>query len=563
MAASRRLRFAPGQPDAMITMALPQSSTLAARRDRLLLAGIALLAFVLRVWRLDYQSLWRDEVDAVLFASRSLPDALAMFTRVGENGPLYFLGLNVWIDLAGQSELAIRFPSACCGVLAVLTTYHLGRVLLSRPIALIGALLLAVSPYHIWYGQEAKMYALISFLAPLSLLIVIRAVRSEHRRLWLLWAALMAAFLYVHLFAVMMLLVAVIWTPLLHSFRRPRLSPALVVAGIAIIAAGLPVARWLIPAALTPVETGYYRYGLGEMIAILLRNFSMGLRPAGGPWPVLLFTLMLVLGCVPLVYQLRAQEVGGAWPPRRGVLLMLLYLVTPLLAIWLVSLRRPTFTDRYLIIVLPAFFLMIATGVVVAAQAIAAALGSERGAPQQAVVASLRRRRIAATRAGMHHDQAPTHASASAAPAHAADRRRCFAAALTVLLVGVCMPFVWAQTHNPYKADFRAATQYLTTQSAPDDLVLFVMPYVQRGFAYYHPQAVRTAEPPFTRDMSAVQVDTALRALVAGSKVVWLYLSEAEFWDERGQIAAWFERNATQRCRQEFAYIEVRCYEVR
>ena len=555
---------------------------------------MALLAFCLRVWRLDYQSLWRDEVDAVIFATRPLAEALAMFTRVGDNGPLYFLGLHGWINLAGSSEFAIRFPSAVFGVLAVLLTFQLGRMLISRQIGLIGALLMAVSPYHIWYSQEAKMYALISFLAPFSLLMLLHALRGGRRWLWPLWAALMAAFLYVHLFAAMMLLVAFVWLAVLTPLHRPRLSPALALAALAIIAAGLPVARWLIPVALTPAETGYVRFSLGEMIAILLRNFSMGLRPASGPWPVALFTILLVVGCAPLIVRPRGDAAGATWPPARGVALMLLYVITPLLAIWLVSLRRPTFTDRYLIIVLPAFFLLIASGIVVAARvAAASAAGTRRvqrdAAPspqareQTSAVASIpaegtcegtRQRRVSAARPGTRYESGDLPPSLPvweemASPPLLQQKatgvgvwQSRLAALLLAIVVLTLAPFVWAQSHNTYKADFRAATAYVTSQAQPQDLVLFVMPYVQRGFSYYHPQPVRTAEPPYTRDMSAAQVDTAMRSLAAGSTRVWLYLSEADFWDERGLIAAWLERNAVRRCGQEFAYIEVRCYDL-
>jgi len=356
-----------------------------------------------------------------------------------------------------------------------------------------------------------------------------------------------------------MALVALLWTPVLHRLRRPRLSPALALAALALLAATLPVARWLIPAALTPVETGYYRYSLGEMIAILLRNFSMGLRPADGLWPVAAFAALMVGGLLPLAYTAPAAT---DWPTRRAATLLAAYLAAPLLAIWLVSLRRPTFTDRYLIISLPAFYMMIASGIAALAHLAAAARSHGRRSAHPVQAAAVRRRRIAATRAGQ-----PRSATATAsAPAPATKDFRSWpsvALLLTALLVVACVPFLWRQTHNPYKADFRAATRYLTSQAAPDDLVLFVMPYVERGFSYYHRQPVRTAEPPFTRDMTPGQVDAALRAITSGSRRVWLFLSEAEFWDDRGQIAAWFEAHATRRCAQEFAYIEVRCYDVR
>jgi 4-amino-4-deoxy-L-arabinose transferase-like glycosyltransferase len=547
-----------------LTPDLSVSPPQARQRRAVLLCGLALLAFVLRVWRLDYQSLWRDEVDAVIFATRSLPDVMAMFTRVGDNGPLYFLGLHGWIGLVGQSEFAIRFPSACCGVLAVLATYRLGKDVAGDAVGMIGALLLTVSPYHIWYGQEAKMYSAVSLLAPLSLIILLRALRGERRWLWPAWAIVMAAFLYVHLFALMMALVAAAWTALLLQ-RRPRPTPVLLAALAIALLAALPVARWLIPAALTPVETGYYRYGLGEMAAILLNNFSMGLRPAGGVWPLALYVALLALGCVPLFrYPSEGSATFGRVSGARGTLLLLTYLVVPLLAIWLVSLRRPTFTDRYLIITLPAFFLLLAQGCVIAGR-LAETWALRMSAPGRSAPSpsSMRQRRLAAARVGLQRQAALQEETAPVAAPLRHDLARWATTGLVLLVVLASLPFVWAQTHNAYKADFRAAARYISEHEQTDDVFIFLMPYVQRSFGYYHPQAVRSVEPPYTRDMSAAEVDARLRNLVGADRRVWLFLSEQDFWDAPGLIVPWFERNGLQRCQEEFAYIEVRCYDMK
>jgi hypothetical protein len=86
---------------------------------RLLMLGILLGAWAWRLAGLTSQSLWRDEVDSLRFATRPLPEVLAAFTRPGENGPLFYLLLRPWLALAGHSEFALRFPSVLMGVLAI------------------------------------------------------------------------------------------------------------------------------------------------------------------------------------------------------------------------------------------------------------------------------------------------------------------------------------------------------------------------------------------------------------------------------------------------------------
>ena len=133
--------------------------------SRWLLLGLTWLAFALRVAGITAQSLWRDEVDALIFATRPLSELLGMFRQPGQNGPLFFLALRPWLAAVGQSEFALRFPSALAGALAVPIFYTLVRRLVDdRKPAAIAALLMATAPYLIWYGQEAKMYAALTVL---------------------------------------------------------------------------------------------------------------------------------------------------------------------------------------------------------------------------------------------------------------------------------------------------------------------------------------------------------------------------------------------------------------
>ena len=126
--------------------------------------------------RQSFQSLWRDEVDSIRFATRALSQVVGMFAKPGENGPLFFALLRVWLAGAGSSEFALRFQAVLAGVLAVPLTYVLVRQLMKvvypsyptairgltvRNVALVAAMLVAVNPYLTWYSQEGKMYSVL------------------------------------------------------------------------------------------------------------------------------------------------------------------------------------------------------------------------------------------------------------------------------------------------------------------------------------------------------------------------------------------------------------------
>ena len=162
------------------------------------------LAFLIRLNGLTFQSLWRDEVDAICFAQAPLlsslpqtalsftptcppniPELLAAFTQPGFNGPLYFLILRGWMSVFGYSEFALRFFSLICGVLSVALISTLGTRLFKRAVGLIAGVLLAFSAYQVWYSQEAKMYTLITLLALASIYFLRRAVEEGRVRFWI------------------------------------------------------------------------------------------------------------------------------------------------------------------------------------------------------------------------------------------------------------------------------------------------------------------------------------------------------------------------------------------
>ena len=206
--------------------------------------SLSLLSFGLRVYHLTFQSLWRDEVDSIRFAARALPELLRMFTKPGENGPLFFATLRPWLAVAGEGEFALRYQAVLAGMLAVPLTYALARRLVIigsggswqfprgltlRNVPLIAALLVATGPYLVWYSQEGKMYAVLTALALAACLVFLKAVEEGRWWQWLVYLALLAALALTHVLALLLVAVNVLWLALLWPrYRRRWLALALV-----------------------------------------------------------------------------------------------------------------------------------------------------------------------------------------------------------------------------------------------------------------------------------------------------------------------------------------------
>jgi len=157
-----------------------------------LLILLMLAAVGLRLAGITFDSLWLDEgyqsmADAV---GQRLPDftalngepylfkfgppqpldtVLANFRAVDPLcPPLYAVLLNRWMALFGQGDLAVRLPSTLLSLGQLAVVVFMALRFFGKRAALFAGILVAVSPFDIYYAQEARMYTLTTFMAALS-----------------------------------------------------------------------------------------------------------------------------------------------------------------------------------------------------------------------------------------------------------------------------------------------------------------------------------------------------------------------------------------------------------
>lgn len=157
--------------------------------------GLVALAAALRLYRLDYQSLWIDEVLTVHFGHKPVPWLLFESTDVHPS--LYYLLVKGFMEFH-ESVFAIRLISVAAGTATVWFVYRLGRELFDVKTGLAAAALTAISPFQIWYSQEARMYALLTLLLAASSYVLVRALATGTWTSWTGYAVLAALALYTH-----------------------------------------------------------------------------------------------------------------------------------------------------------------------------------------------------------------------------------------------------------------------------------------------------------------------------------------------------------------------------
>jgi hypothetical protein len=187
-----------------------------------LIAGVAALTVVALALRLRgiEEGLWRDE--PVTFAEtqgRSLRGVLDVVANGGEyNPPLPFV--LAWLtSKAGDPTVSIRIPSVLLGTATVPIVFLLGLRTLGRAAALVAAGLIALSPFAIHYGIEARGYGALMCFSALSALVLVLAVETNRTRWWIAYGLAVAAVLYTHYTGVFVIGAQGAWALLMHRGR--------------------------------------------------------------------------------------------------------------------------------------------------------------------------------------------------------------------------------------------------------------------------------------------------------------------------------------------------------
>jgi mannosyltransferase len=217
-----------------------------------LLVAALLGGALLRLHALDAQSLWSDELSSWHQSHQvSLADVIERGVRPTPYPPGYPVLLYYVERFVGESEVALRLPSAIAGILAIAAMFALARQLYSRREAVIAATLLAFSYQPIYYSQEARAYSLLLLFSILSSHFWFRvqtrleAEEPVPHATQVAYVACASGALYVHHFGLLLVGVQIGALCVLHA-ARPRALAQLCVLGLAVVATYLPWARFLI-----------------------------------------------------------------------------------------------------------------------------------------------------------------------------------------------------------------------------------------------------------------------------------------------------------------------------
>jgi len=331
---------------------------------------VLLLALVLRLICLN-QSLWLDEAVQAITAQGSLA-YIFQEIRGDFHPPLYFFLMHFWVRIFGSSEVALRMPSVLFGVGTIFIFYKLTMHVHGRFVATLSALFLATSQFHVYYSQEARMYSMATFFATLSMFYFIKILNIKlqisnpnlkfqiFNKNYFLYLFSTLCLIYTDYYGFLVVLAQGIYLLTKRKYKFLILNTCF------LILCFLP---WL-PMLITQIKVGAAATqllpGWGKLvnvsflkaIPLTLVKFSIG-RMTIFNKTIYWLVIAVILGLLGVLgYHFFNTKEGV----RNYKSIMILWFVVPLVVSWVVSLFIPNFQPFRLLLILPAFYLILAGG---------------------------------------------------------------------------------------------------------------------------------------------------------------------------------------------------------
>jgi len=327
---------------------------------------ILIVATFLRFFKIDYQSLWMDEIYTMNVASSKHSFSQIIFeVNLRESYPyFYFFIMNLLFTVFGDFSIVARIPSAICGILAILMIYKLGKELYSKNVGLIAATLLTLNRYELYYSQEARAYTFYLLGLLISYYYFIKFIKESNKRNLWLYAISTGLMLNTNFFSVLNVLsqgifMVFVLMSLDKEERIAFLKKVLIIAGIVLL--------FFIPNAykfylLTGLIADFIPKASDEALINILKEII-----SGSAYVIFIFSTLFTFFMIKVFSQKKTKTITEILSNKLifSYLLIFTWISFVLVIIVFKSYTGSSiFLSRYFMSILPAFILTISIALV-------------------------------------------------------------------------------------------------------------------------------------------------------------------------------------------------------
>jgi len=323
---------------------------------------IIILGLFLRIYNIDKSPLWNDELMSNRFSAEhtsasmkiykhdSTFEQFAYYAKNDPNPTFYYL-LVYFYSFLFEGGKSLRFISVIFSMFSLVAFYLLARLFFNRRNSLYALLVMAISPFYLWYAQEARAYSTACFFAILVLYFFIKAIRENNIVFWFFFTLSAIFSLYTSYYTII-LLIAMGIVVLLKEYRR--YFKLWWISILTIVILSLP-AIFFTRSCLHIVKNGFWLpIPSFRTVFTTFSVFNFGYSPYRWEYycGTTIFIGLLIYGA----YYCYRQN-------KNSIKVLPILFFTPFILVYALSyLIMPIYIDRQLIVFSPLYYLLITQG---------------------------------------------------------------------------------------------------------------------------------------------------------------------------------------------------------
>ncbi len=304
---------------------------------------------------LSKQSLRLDEAQSLWQSSHSSIGTINVISH-DVHLPLYGLILHFWLILNGTGVVDARILSLIFFIITIPCAYALAKISFNKNVAIFTSILVATSPFLNWYGNETRMYSLLTLIAVLNEYFFIKIFLNKSGQhqgsIWFAYILTSLFGIYTHYFFWLLLITEGIFF-IMHSKSFPKKTfRYLCISALVLILAIIPWALYV-----------FLQHGLKQTIPHLLPPGSVDLF---NTFSQFMFgfqddhinTIILSLWPLSVLLGFLSLRKKNNFPPISQFFFMTAIL--PIITAFCISIFfRPVFLARYLILATPGLYIFL------------------------------------------------------------------------------------------------------------------------------------------------------------------------------------------------------------
>ena len=464
----------------------------------LLILVITIIGAYLRIHNLGVESLWLDEASSYHYIQDTM---IGSWTRtvISTVAPLHTVILH-FMTFFSSSEFSLRLPSAIFGTLTIPVIYAMGTRLFGKEEGILSAFLLSISMMHLWYSQEARMYAQTVLFSLLSLYFFYCATKANSKKIWAYFVVFSSLAFYSHYYTIFVIIPEAVYY-VLTKIVTPSIKHRNIFAEdwqnvrmfcISIVAFFITILPLFIPfvqQAISRTSTGAPTWGIGQSLSFIptmLIQFS-----TQEPKSSNIFLLVFIIGLIASALRQKDQFV-----------FMGIFLVIPFIASYILAAKLP-FSPRYLLFLLPVYLILVSRGIT-------------------AVVNLL-------------------HSSNKSPSKNTIQKRHVSIIIIALLFLAITLPHITTYYDTTQKNDWRTTSLYLESVTQPGNAVAPMPGYMFQALGYYYDNSsdgTIRASPSYS--------ESKMSSFVSNYDRVWfLVTGDINAANPDGSALRWLQNNAS------------------